>query len=381
MNSRERLLCTLRGEIADRVPVAPFVQEEYLNWYWPEKKVVDRVVDATELAEALDFDLMAKHRRFERPHFLKRSFPNWTLTESVSSAGGIRTVRTEITTPEKVLVQEEKVPEAGTTTTGLHAATTKHLLATEDDIAVFLKYLPTIDDQTIQEMKETVAVWKKVIGQRGVLAPWGWAGVFNFTAELRGIQALMLDPYDDEDLHAALMGRMADEMANYCTAFGSTGIDCIGIQGHMANSRTVSADYFRNYIQPYEKKMIDSIHAAGCFSVYHNCGFASSLYENYRELGMTVWETLSESPQGDNVLANAKAVLGRDICLLGNLDQIYFLKTATTEEVAQRTREIVQTGKPGGRFIFSTSDFLERNTPLENVKAMIETAKESGVYE
>ena len=32
MNSRERLLTTLRGEIPDRVPVSPFVQDEYLAY-------------------------------------------------------------------------------------------------------------------------------------------------------------------------------------------------------------------------------------------------------------------------------------------------------------------------------------------------------------
>jgi len=35
-------------------------------------------------------------------------------------------------------------------------------------------------------------------------------------------------------------------------------------------------------------------------------------------------------------------------------------------------------GKPGGHLIFSTSDFLEKGTPVENVKAMIKTAKEAG---
>ena len=36
MTPRERLLTTLRGGIADRVPVAPFVQEEYLAFYYPQ---------------------------------------------------------------------------------------------------------------------------------------------------------------------------------------------------------------------------------------------------------------------------------------------------------------------------------------------------------
>ena len=139
-------------------------------------------------------------------------------------------------------------------------------------------------------------------------------------------------------------------------------------------------DFFRKFVQPYEKRLIEAIHGAGKFSVYHNCGFARSLYENYRELGMTVWETLSAPPRGDNDIATAKAILGNDICLLGNLDQVDFLKRATPAEVAAKAREIVEAGKPGGRFIFSTSDYLEVGTPRENVAAMIEAAKEAGRY-
>jgi uroporphyrinogen-III decarboxylase len=81
---------------------------------------------------------------------------------------------------------------------------------------------------------------------------------------------------------------------------------------------------------------------------------------------MTVWETVSEPPRGDK------------ICLLGNLDQVDFLKRATPAEVAARTREVMAVGKPGGRFIFSTSDYLEKDTPRENVVAMIEAAKDTG---
>lgn len=380
MTSRERLLCVLRGEIPDRVPVAPFVQEEYLSWHWPDRPHVDRVVDATELAEALDFDLMAKHQKYFYPHFLTKSHPNWELHKSKCTVDGIRTIRTEIKTPKRVLVQVEGVPEAGTATAGLHATVRKHLLETEEDIEAFLAYFPPLDAGTVQDMKDTASAWKKIVGQRGVLAPWGWAGVFNYTAELRGIQALLMGPYEDDGLYPALMEHMTAAQAKYCEALGNTGVDCIGIQGHMANSRTVGPDYFRAHVQSYEKQVVDAIHSTGCYSIYHNCGWAASMYDNYRELGLSLWETVAEPPQGDNNLADAKAALGDRICLLGNLDQIDFLKTATPEAVEARTRAIVRIGKPGGRFIFSTSDFLERDTPLENVKAMLSAARDEGKY-
>ena len=204
--------------------------------------------------------------------------------------------------------------------------------------------------------------------------------MFNFCADLRGLDNIYMAPYENESEYRALMDAVANAMVEYCLALGETAIDCVGIQGHIAGGATTGPDFFREFVQPYEKRVIDAIHAGGKFSVYHNCGCARKLYPNYRELGMTVWETVSEPPQGDNRLADAKAALGDRICLLGNLDQVDFLKRATPSEVAEKTREIVHIGKAGGRFIFSTSDYLEKSTPRENVVAMIEAAKEAGRY-
>lgn len=380
MTPRERLLTTLRGEIPDRVPVSPFVQEEYLSFYYPRKPAVDRVVDAVELANELDFDLMAKHRALEAPHFFRRSRPGWELQRSSSTADGMERRHLRIVTPHRVFEKEEARPYSGAGSAGATFAQTRHLLNGREEIEAFFAALPRLDDEDRRAIRETVAAWKALIGERGVLAPWGFAGVFNFAAELIGMDNLYAAPYEDGELYGFLMSGIARAMCEYNPALVEAGCDCIGLQGHMAGGMTTGPEFFRQFVQPYEKQVLDAIHSAGGFSVYHNCGFAKSLYPNYRELGMTVWETVSEPPRGDNRLAEAKAALGDRICLLGNLDQVDFLKRASPAEVAARTRETVEAGKPGGRFIFSTSDFLEKDTPRENVVTMINAAKQAGRY-
>ena len=380
MTSRERLITVLSGGIPDRVPVSPFVQEEYLREAFPGRPTVDRVMDAVELAERLDFDLIAKHNRFSVPHFFKKSFPDWEISSSSAESGGILISRVEIKTPARTLLHEEVKPAVGTAAAGVHASVRKHLLSSEEDLKAFIDYMPPVDQDTIDEMVRTADLWKQAVGERGILAPWGWAGAYNTACELRGIETLMLDPYDDEDLYRRFMDRLTEQMEEYNRHLASTAVECVGIQGHMANSRTVSPDYYRAYVMPYEKRVIDAIHAGGAWTVFHNCGFASTFYDIYREMGITVWETVSGAPQGDNDLAQAKRVLGNSLVLLGNLDQVNFLKTASETDVAEETRRIVKIGKPGGRYIFSTSDFLEKGTPEENIRAMIEAAKEAGVY-
>jgi len=380
LSARERLLLTLAGKIADRVPVSPFVQEQYLSAYYPAETVVDRVVDAVKLAHELDFDLMAKHNRFLTPHFFRKSYPGWELRATSSSDGRMNRYRLQILTPHGSLWQEEAVENIGVATAGAVRVVTKHLLETNADIEVFLKSVPRLDDAERANMRTVVAEWKKVVGERGVLAPWGFAGVFNFLAGLMGIEALCLAPTQDEEQYRELMRRIAGMQCEYSQALAEAGADCVGIQGHMANAGTVSSVFFQKYIQEYEKRVIDSIHAAGAFSIYHNCGRAKRLYTNYRQMGMSLWETVSEPPAGDNRLHEAKAALGDTVCLLGNLDQIHFLKTATPAAVDRKTREVVSVGKPGGRYIFAASDFLETGTPHQNVIAMIQAAKQEGVY-
>jgi uroporphyrinogen-III decarboxylase len=97
-------------------------------------------------------------------------------------------------------------------------------------------------------------------------------------------------------------------------------------------------------------------------------------------MGLSAWETVAEAPRGDNELAKAKEKIGNRITLIGNLDQVEFLKTASIKEVEERTERTVAAGKPGGRYIFACSDFLEKGTPFENIEAAVRTAKKCGVY-
>jgi uroporphyrinogen decarboxylase len=380
MTARERILSVLKGGIPDRVPVVPFIQEEYLNWRYPGRSAYDRVESVLELAYELPFDVMAKHNRFMTPHCMLHDHPGWRVRRDRQREGDLWVTRIEITTPDRTLTQEIAVPDAGAVTSGLMATTRRHMFREDGDIESFIRHLPASSAADADAMRAVSAEWKARIGERGVSAPWGWAGVFNYAAELWGIENLMMAPYTSEPLYRALMERITDAMIAYNRPLIEGGADLIGIQGHIANSGSVSPEYFMNYVFPYEKRLIDAIHAQGAFTVYHNCGYASTFYEIYCALGMTVWETVSEPPQGDNSLAEVKRTTAGRICLLGNLDQIHFLKTASPAEVADKTREIVRIGKPGGRYLFAASDFLERGTPHECVKAMLDAAIAEGSY-
>ncbi|NLW56284.1 MAG: hypothetical protein GX050_06680 [Firmicutes bacterium] len=380
MTSRERILTVLGGGIPDRVPVGLFVQEEYLGWFFPEKKKVDRVKDAVECAQILGFDLLVRDRAFESPHFMKRSYTNWEVNESTKKDKGNFYRIFEIATPDGVLKQVEVGPYDERTGSGIHLATIEYLIKDEKDLEIFQKYIPRIDRETVAAMKERASFSRELIGDLGISAPWSWGGVFNQAATYRNVQDLLMDAYINPGFYQSYMETMTDLIIEFNSALAEAEFDCIGIQGNIANSAMVGPDYFEQFILPYEKKLVDTIKGAGKFTLYHNCGKAQVLQNSYVKLGIDMWETVAAPPQGDNDLKEAKAKIGDKLTLSGNLDQVDFLKRASLKEVEEKVTEIMHIGKPGGRYIFAASDFLEQGTPLENVKKVIEVAKREGVY-
>ena len=171
MTGRERILTVLKGEIPDRVPVGLFVQEEYLGWFFPEKQQVDRVIDAVECARILGFDLLTRDRKFEVPHFMKKSFGNWDVNKKVKKDKGNLYRVTEITTPDGVLKQVEAGPYEERIVSGIHFSTVEYLIENERDFEIFNKFVPRIDSETISEMKERAAYLMKKSWRRSFKMP------------------------------------------------------------------------------------------------------------------------------------------------------------------------------------------------------------------
>jgi hypothetical protein len=380
MTGRERILCVLQGQIPDRVPIGLFVQEEFLAYFFSNKTKVDRVREGVECAKALGFDILTRGLEFAVPYFLTKSYQNWDLNKSTKVHNGILYRTTTITTPKGTLKQVEAAPYDARTVSGIHFSTMDYLIKDEKDFDLFQQYVPEIDSDSINEMREYGLQAKKTIGEIGISAPWGWGGVFNMAATYRDLQSLMIDPYVNEGFYNAFMEKLTELIVKNYEQLADTEFDCLGMQGNIANSAMIGPDYFDKYILPYEKQVVSTIKKAGKYALYHNCGKGKVLQKSYVKMGIDIWETIAEPPQGDNCLTEAKREIGNRVVLAGNLDQVNFLKTATLAEIDSEVTRIMHIGKPGGKYIFAASDFLEKDTPIENIKKVIEVAKREGTY-
>jgi uroporphyrinogen decarboxylase len=84
---------------------------------------------------------------------------------------------------------------------------------------------------------------------------------------------------------------------------------------------------------------------------------------------------------GDCDLAELKRARGRQISLMGNLHTTEVMLKGSADQVRRKAREAIAAAGPGGGFILSTGDQCPRDTPDENLFALVETARTHGVYD
>jgi len=77
-------------------------------------------------------------------------------------------------------------------------------------------------------------------------------------------------------------------------------------------------------------------------------------------------------------MANAKKIVGGTCCIAGNVPASVMI-TATAKEVKERCRKLIETCAPGGGYIL-TGGAAATEAKAENLRALMEAAKEYGVY-
>jgi uroporphyrinogen decarboxylase len=151
---------------------------------------------------------------------------------------------------------------------------------------------------------------------------------------------------------------------------------------HGSGSITMqSPDIFDAFSLPSVIEMTRACKAAGVPTILHSCGKERHVVERCAE--RTVLDCinpLEEPPMGDCTLAEIKSTFGDKLALMGNLNTTVLMLTGTPEEVAAASRKAIDDAGAGGGFILSTGDQCGRDTPDENIRAMVRVAREYGVY-
>lgn len=153
---------------------------------------------------------------------------------------------------------------------------------------------------------------------------------------------------------------------------------CVGGSGTFVYQ---TEEMFRRLAFPAVKRVIELASAAGVPTHVHSCGPETRLVEILAtETDLTVIDPLEIPPMGDCDLADLKRRFGDKIVLKGNLHTTEVMLRGSVRDVIDASKRAIDAAAEGGRFILSTGDQCGRDTPLENLEAMIETARTYGSY-
>jgi len=190
----------------------------------------------------------------------------------------------------------------------------------------------------------------------------GWVeGPCAESADLRGINKLMIDFFDDEEFVKDLFAFATDMAISFAEAQIEAGADLIGV-GDAAAS-LIGPGFYEQFVLPEEKRLCKAIHQAGAAARLHICGNITDSLEHIREAGFDIIDLDSMVD-----IATAREKLGPEPILLGNMDPVAVVRNGTPERI--KTALAACRAAAGERYIVGAGCEIPRDTPHENVVAL-----------
>lgn len=195
----------------------------------------------------------------------------------------------------------------------------------------------------------------------------GWIeGPCAESADLRGINTLMLDFYDDPDFVRRLFDFVLEMGLRFAKAQVDAGAQLIGV-GDAAAS-LIGPQLYYDFVWPYEKKLVEGLHAMGAKVRLHICGNTAKILEGMGRLGCELVDL-------DFLVsvADARRAMGPDQVLLGNLDPVRVVRDGTPESITAVIAECHR--QAGPRYILGAGCEIPRGTAPDNLRALTRYAQ------
>ncbi|MFA5398968.1 MAG: uroporphyrinogen decarboxylase family protein [Dehalococcoidia bacterium] len=203
-------------------------------------------------------------------------------------------------------------------------------------------------------------------------------GIYEDLSELMGTQQMAIKSIEEPDLVEDIieqLTRIAAHAVGLCAAHPGTGAifysDDLGFKG----GTILSPRFLRKYYMPRLKRISDACHRHGKLFLLHSCGQVMSIMDDLINAGIdarhSFEDTILPVEQWYDKFHDRLAILGGvDMDLMAN---------GTAEQVAQRTRRILEHCAPGGGYCMGTGNSVANYVRIENYYAMIDETRKWNV--
>jgi uroporphyrinogen-III decarboxylase len=180
----------------------------------------------------------------------------------------------------------------------------------------------------------------------------------------RVLTAMVEDP---DALLAAIEARMQDTFA-WIEEMVELDVPSVWIGEGAASNSLISPAQYEKFVLPFERRVVEALHARGIPVVIHICGKANRMLEAIASTAADCFE--ADWPID---LDDAARRVGDRLSFKGNLHTTWLMQ-AKPEEVFERSLALV--GAQGGRgLLLSSGCSVARDTPPENIDAMAHSVR------
>jgi len=338
--ARRRIISSFLLEEPDRVPFSPFVTD---SWMGAKPGVAEEMLRWTDALVSIGVG---------GDVFLGGRAPQFVRVNRVGDE-----VVTTVDTPKGML-------RSVTRTTTKMSMVKEYLLKTFDDVDRFLSVPyepPRISPRAYIE-------WNERVGDSGLVL----AGTPNavMIAADNGFGPAVFNELCLRDFSRLrdFVKIGAERVGQYVEAMLKGGIEAVRIVGaEYACPTFLHPRFFRELVHAYDKKLIGEIKGWPAIAYMHCHGRIRGIAEMIRDMGPDALDPIERPPGGDVDLAYAKQILGDDICLVGNLDDLNVYSMQPWDEVEPQVLDCLEMAAPGGGYALGgTASGLFTESMLDN---------------
>jgi uroporphyrinogen decarboxylase len=209
---------------------------------------------------------------------------------------------------------------------------------------------------------------------------WLMRGIFVRSWRLIGMTNYMMNVYTDPEFLHAVAKMMLEFSLAQLELLADAGLDVLVVEDDIATDKGpfISLDHFKEFINHYNRQIVESAHQKGLKVVRHSDGNLWPILDVLLDTGYDGLNPLE--PQAGMEMKKVKDYCGDKICLLGNIDCVDLLPHGTPEQVEQAVIQTIEDGAEGGGLIVCSSNSLHPGVNPENCIVMFEAVRKHGRY-
>lgn len=184
---------------------------------------------------------------------------------------------------------------------------------------------------------------------------------------------------DDPDSVRQTASKMADAAIEANKRRQEDGVDVLFLcSDYCYNSGPfISPEMFSEFVTPYLARIIEAARKDGLYTIKHTDGNIMPIIDQLVACNPHALHSLD--PMAGVDIREVKRLYGDKVCLCGNV-HCAALQTGTDEEVIASAEYALTYGKPGGGYMFCTSNIPFKGMPPERYRLILDVWKRMRAY-